>query len=205
MLTASQRLRCAVGSPIVGDEPGPHIHRHEEHKRVLLAEELPERLGRWRDERHLRKIRGSGIRPPRLRKRVGKDVGIIVYVGRVPTATHSGNRLVVPIRKVPLAEVTDTRTVRGIFTVGRTHAGGVSRVERIVVNVRIAIPRLRITYRAAQGVGLHEATKSAAEMPGGGVVEAGFGVAFVAGEFVGGDRTPGDLFAKRQIVEVVVN
>src|SRR2546430_6771520 len=48
-----------------------------------------------------------------------KDVGIIVYVGRVPTATHSENRLVVPIRKVPLAEVTDTRTVRGIFTVGR--------------------------------------------------------------------------------------
>ena len=63
VLGARERLRQVdlqgVGAPVVGDQPGADVNRHEEDEDALLAEELAEGLGLRREERGLREVGGD--------------------------------------------------------------------------------------------------------------------------------------------------
>ena len=63
VLGPHQRLRQVdlqrVGAAIVGDQPGADVDRDEEDEEVLLLEELPEGLGRRREDRGLRIVRAD--------------------------------------------------------------------------------------------------------------------------------------------------
>src|SRR6266704_2750836 len=55
-----------------------------------------------------------------------------------------------------------------------------------VEGIRVFVPSLRITYFAADdhGIGRHKPTERGVIIPGAKIIEAGFGVALFAGEFV---------------------
>src|SRR5258708_7706050 len=89
-------------------------------------------------------------------------------------------------------------------------AGGkpqqIEKGERIVHDVGVAIEGLGVAEGGSgetSGVGGSPAAEGGGVLAEEGVVEGGFGVALVGGEFVGGDGGAGDLFAEGEEVEVV--
>ena len=72
------------------------------------------------------------------------------------------------------------------------HTGWIDGVEGIVASIGVGVVGLEASDGAAEGVGGEEAAQSGGIVAGKGIVEAGFGIAFVTGEFVAG-RAGGGL------------
>jgi len=86
-------------------------------------------------------------------------------------------------------------------------ASGIRIAQRIVPHVGIQVPALWIRRVLVHAwiIGAHEPSKSRVVVASDEVIEAGFAVAFLAGEFVVGAVAARDLFAEGQVVQRVID